>query len=735
MKNTGAGGQSIKTKFRVTKNYLLDSDWTDIDLPENNSTQILNIPADGKTWRIEIKQNPNYPGEKVSSAVVEGCGKGMNGLADIGYHSIWPYEDGGKLYASAYSPVTTGAPNKISESLKGLGSYKFTESFTPLEFTIRMKNIFDTTVHSVRFDLSLLKTLDLSTFRPLASNCAFDFQFSDNGTIILLMNNCNLLPNESAYLKFRIDPDYSFLTSHSYSSLMSIHGVGFLDNYGPILLIPGFNNVNNSLPVEDDEYVNYPSNCYLFGGREITYGEFAENNNDGTIFLGGGTYSFSDRTYEDGYLLKSNSDGVAFWQNAFDNGLHTTNFFVDIETLPDSGAILLGGSTKDEVDNNWELSDNWMILMRIDNQGKKIWQKFYRPGGEDFGCAGRKIQKTKDGNYVIVGYALNDASPVSLGIDQFYMAIDTSGQVLWSNVVKLDKSAYLPSNFVNTPDGGFLVFGYNLYNTLFSLHTPFVLEKISSTGSIEWHKELITSNEFSFYDVILSPDNNVLLVGSARWLTPEKKNVTTPAFVKINMKGDLIFEKYPIVGVRGDAVATCIYPGSDGGFYVGGVIIPDTIRNDNDVLLLKIDDNAEVQWYKNYGNINFEFVNDILVSKTNKVILYGYNYERPPAYELKSLLVHTELDGSVSNVPEIKDSFEKITIFPNPTSVESIIMLAQEPSKSFQWYLYNLGGKLIQSGINAEWSFKINVENLPSGVYYIKFSEPHLPVQKILVVH
>lgn len=119
-----------------------------------------------------------------------------------------------------------------------------------------------------------------------------------------------------------------------------------------------------------------------------------------------------------GWLIRTNQSGSISWERTY-GGAKADQFF-DMTTTADGGYLLAG------VTESWTASTGNVYLVRTDDQGALLWQKFH--GGSGLDVANTLI-RTSDGGYAIGGFT---SSPELLSETEvhLYMAkTDSEGQI------------------------------------------------------------------------------------------------------------------------------------------------------------------------------------------------------------------------------------------------------------------------------------------------------------------
>lgn len=729
LQNSGSGGTDETTQYRVLADEVLAVDWTQVNLPEGTPAQTLSFPADGRTWRVELAQAPGYPLQRHLSAVVEGCGTGINGLVSIGYQNAWRPNDGEPNVSVMLPTNTTGVPNKIAEAVQGLGHYRIIGDLESLEFTVRARNPLPHPVQKATFHLTFSPTLDVTTFRALSSNTTARVSITEDRMIQIVMENLQIDTGigvqADAMLRFVIRPFADTPPDSAAASIFFIEGKAYFDDAGPFNLLTGFLNYSETFPGEVDEYNNYPPEIQRFGGRELTFGTEIVQAANGAVFLVGETLSYSDRAHWDGFLVKTNPYGQAYWLTAIDLGDGGNNTFRDVAPIPaDGGCFAIGNHRPAGAPNS--ISNTRGYLARINGSGNLLWHKKIQVGSPQYGTLASRIIETSDDNFVICG-----TSESANGTSQYYMKINVDGDIQWLHDEATNSSAFHPAGGISLPDNSLVFFGTKRNASGF-LDT--YLEKISPDGDILWNTTY-DQDIVSDYSIAPAADGGILFTGSVQWTIEPGVYATTPIFAKFNAEGDLEWEKKPLIGPFNYAKANNIVPAPGGGFFVGGEIYADTMDHFRDFMLLKIDENANILWWKNYGAKNTEWVEDLLVSAPDQILLWGYNQRRPPAWDLKALLAHTDLEGNLivdTKEQPVRNAYQTL-LFPNPANSRANIVLSPPPSRPVDWLLFDVSGRVMQRGSSPTGLFAVDVDQFAAGIYFISFPGSGYPPQRVVV--
>lgn len=729
LKNSGGGGPNAATRYRIMADDLLYSDWTDIILPEGAAPLSMAFPADGRTWRIELEQAPDFPSASRPAMSIEGCGQSTNGLHAIAFRNAWHFDDGMPEAAAVLAPNTTGVPNKVAEALHGFGLYNFVGENNWLEFTARLRNPLQVAAENIEFQFSFSPNLNIRTFQVVASNGPVELAIENNNFLKATMQHLQIDTGDFAMLRFRILPFAEMPPDSDEASLMLVNANVYVNGYGPYSLYPGFHNYTHTFPVEVDEYNVYPPEILRFGGRSRDFGTVMAMAPDGSVFLAGESSSYSDRTNTDGLIIKTDTTGRAYWLNAIDLGDQTLNTFKGVAPLPDGGCMVAGNYLSPNLTDNY-LLNNYAYVARLDAYGRMMWHKKFRPAGQQFNAWTNGIVPTPDGRFILFGYTDNGVN----NSDQFYLKLDENGDIIWQQYEQISGSAFKPLKAVPTPDGGFVFLGTNEST---SVDLDVYLEKIDANGNKLWSDGYESENGIYLGGLAPMPDGGFLVSGYSQWQVAQGQSGITPTFIRFTPDGNFQWEKNPVVGPFKIAYSNDIIPAPDGGFLSVGEIFVDTLDHLRDMMLLKLDENADTLWWRNYGSKNTELASDILIVSPDQVLIWGFNQSRPPLWDLQAVLVRTDLNGNplVDVEPEPAMPMTNATVFPNPAHEYIHVSVYPAPAiNNLQWHLYDLRGAQILKGVSISGEFEINLEGIPAGMYFLTFSEQGIPVQRVAVL-
>ncbi|WP_136468782.1 hypothetical protein [Flagellimonas onchidii] len=308
----------------------------------------------------------------------------------------------------------------------------------------------------------------------------------------------------------------------------------------------------------------------------------------------------------------------------------------------DGGYAVLGFSNSmdgDIVGKTTNVNDYW--LLKLDTEGNLIWNKTYGGSKDD---RGQSVVQTKDGGYAIVGYAMSDDGDGSNNEgfhDNWILRLDANGNILWEksfgfsghdhsyDVVQTDDGGFFFSGFLDvTSSGGEGNTGKGSYLTRHGVG-EFWGTKLDANGNLQWRRYFGGTNNDRSYGVVQSDDGGFVLAGSSE---SDDFDITDPKgsydfwALKVSASGVLQWQKS--FGGTGIDKAYDIAKTNDNAYViVGNTFSTDTDitknNGESDVWLIKIDDNGNLIWEKNYGGTLFDAARGVNLTADGGFVIAG----------------------------------------------------------------------------------------------------------------
>lgn len=173
---------------------------------------IINLPANGSTWRASMFQTENNPFSSFESIAIEGAGRNQSNTYSKGFYNQFPYNGAYGFDYTACAPIRNSYdPNQKTVFPEGAAPDNIVEANTDLEYTIDFQNTGNDTAYIVKIVDTLQMYLNPQTLKLGASSHPYSFQFlSDN--VIEFTFEAIYLPDSSSneqkskgFVKFKIE--------------------------------------------------------------------------------------------------------------------------------------------------------------------------------------------------------------------------------------------------------------------------------------------------------------------------------------------------------------------------------------------------------------------------------------------------------------------------------------------------------------------------------------------------
>jgi len=180
-----------------------------------------------------------------------------------------------------------------------------------------------------------------------------------------------------------------------------------------------------------------------YGGSKTDYLYCVEQTSDGGYISTGWTSSFSP-SYEDVYLIRTNSSGDTLWTKTY--GGTESDIGRSVKQTTDGGYIIAGWT------RSFGGGSNDVYLIKTDNIGNILWTKTY---GGVYNEEGHSVLQTLDGGYIIAGFK----QIISGNFDVWLLRTDASGNILWTKTIGGSGDDRARS-LQRTSDGGYILTGW-----------------------------------------------------------------------------------------------------------------------------------------------------------------------------------------------------------------------------------------------------------------------------------
>jgi hypothetical protein len=221
----------------------------------------------------------------------------------------------------------------------------------------------------------------------------------------------------------------------------------------------------------------------------------------------------------------------------------------------------------------------------------QYWAKTY--GGFSTDIA-KSIQQISDGGFIIAGYTISFGAGAD---DAWVLKIDSNGDCIWQKTYGgsgYDKAYCIQETFDEYENSTGYIFAGSTKS--FGAGTSdFWVLKLDRSGNVTWQKTYGGNDEDEAYFIQQTSDRGYIIGGSSASYAYLHKDVLV---LKINGDGEVIWQK-----TYGDSIyhnhLKAIQQTPDGG-YVILIASELAMVRIYETLVLKLDSNGNVSWYRNY---------------------------------------------------------------------------------------------------------------------------------------
>ena len=299
-------------------------------------------------------------------------------------------------------------------------------------------------------------------------------------------------------------------------------------------------------------------------------------------------------------------------------GTDSENIFEILE-IENEGYFLVGiTSSMDNVfSNNHGSRDGFLI--KIDYEGNILWNKTI--GGSNIDNL-NSIEKSDDGGYFLAGSTnsidgdISDPTIINeTALSGWMLKINGEGQILWDKKYFAEVGS-LFRKIKKDDNGDLIVVG--------TVNSQIRIYKLDTEGNEIWAEYLEETSNTIFGDFIVNSMNEIILLNSV--VVDEDTDEYDIKVTKIDTNGEELWTK-TIGGSQSD-FGLKIIEISSGEYLLGGSTLSDDgdigVNNGGgDVLLIKINDEGEINWKRVIGGDSHEIITGIEKYEGGKFLIAG----------------------------------------------------------------------------------------------------------------
>jgi uncharacterized repeat protein (TIGR01451 family) len=227
IQNTGAA-QSSNLRRRIVEDEIVFLNG-DISIPALTSRTIT-VPANGKTWRLNMAQEPNNPENDFPTAVVEGCRTSVTQPISTGIVNQFPTDNGSPTIKNVCSTIVGAYDPNDKEGLPlGYKASRFIDQNQAIDYRIRFQNTGNDTAFTVVLRDTLSEFLDISSIKTGASSHKYSWAIEGQNVLIFRFDNILLVDSfrnvaaSQGFVSFKINQKKDVTLGSKINNLADIY--------------------------------------------------------------------------------------------------------------------------------------------------------------------------------------------------------------------------------------------------------------------------------------------------------------------------------------------------------------------------------------------------------------------------------------------------------------------------------------------------------------------------------
>jgi hypothetical protein len=406
-------------------------------------------------------------------------------------------------------------------------------------------------------------------------------------------------------------------------------------------------------------------------GESNNYGSSVLETGDGGFIVVGTTGNVDPYLCPDLCVIRTDSDGNSDWQETFGGDFVEAGRHV--EQTRDGGYIVVGET---ESLGNGEMEFPDMYLIKLDQAGNQEWFQTYDGGDGDIGYW---AEQTPDGGYIICG-SIRVQGTEKLGL----LKTDSLGNELWRRIY----GDWIADGYSlrQTEDNGYIVAGCNYASG--SYNAGYLL-KVDSLGLELWSRHYLEDDALTIYCVSLTADGGYIMTG----LTGDEHNFNI-VLKKANSSGDTEWTRYFDIGTWdwGFWVEQTV----NGGYILSGFVDSGDIFN-SDAYILKTDAYGEAEWDLTLGGDQSDLARCIRQTSDGGFIACGRTIDTTGIPASYIWLIRIDAEGTPIEGPQLltPGSFALYPAYPNPFNSSTTISYSLPKTSAVKIEIFDILGRRV----------------------------------------
>lgn len=232
---------------------------------------------------------------------------------------------------------------------------------------------------------------------------------------------------------------------------------------------------------------------------------------------------------------------------------------------------------------------------------------------------GSSIQPTPDNGFMIVGHVMRNHIDSR---DVWILKIDADGNRQWSRTLggNQDDICY---NVIHTSDDAYMLVGYTASSGAGGYDGMVI--KINDQGEPFWTNTYGSAGDDYLFDIVETPDNGYVMIGQTNSLGAGEDDIW---LVKVDEEAQVLWQK--TFGGQGEDFGSRVSLTEDGGLIICGTFDQRVDEHNQlisgDILIIKLDSEGRESWSRTYGGAVAETGDGIIQTLDGAYIIVGSTY-------------------------------------------------------------------------------------------------------------
>ncbi|MEX0813017.1 MAG: PKD domain-containing protein [Chitinophagales bacterium] len=317
------------------------------------------------------------------------------------------------------------------------------------------------------------------------------------------------------------------------------------------------------------------------------------------------------------YILAMCSMNISYSQTNFQRtfgGVGEDNGGNCIQKTVDGNFIIIGLTASFGTINPNGFNFNNTYVIKVNSSGDTIWTKSYGSPNNIDNDNGLFITETLDSGFISTGYTSSFGAGKS---DVYLIKTNNVGDTLWTKTYG-GTEGDIGSSVHQTRDGGFIVCGGT--SSFGAGKSDVYLIKTNNVGDTLWTKTYGGTDTESGKSLIIDSDGGFVIIGNTWSFGTGSSDALV---LKTDSLGNVQWSK--TYGGNSYEEMSSVYLTSDGGYLFAGESSSFGAGNE-DILVFKTNSLGSLEWSKTYGNNDSDGCNIIKETDDGGILIAGYSY-------------------------------------------------------------------------------------------------------------